>query len=1639
MGVTLTNQATGQVFSSGKSASAASTQTGGKAAESEYRSKNGTVSLTVKPQAEQKKSAEPKQDEAGSVSFWQRVWNTVKGGVKSTAAGLTDASRTLYEAGQSARTARDQETMAEYSSSLERAKRDMSVMLEDNAQSPGTWTDRDIQSQQNIIDDWQRKYDAMAKVTGEQVQEKAAQATAQLADQAQESAQRDISKAEEGLGTVGRLAVDAGVAGTQMLGDAAANIVAPGAGLASMGYRAFGSGAQQARKNGASLAQQLGYGAASAGVELLSEKIFDGLAGIYGGGAADDIVEDVIRKMAGSKNGRRALHVLAGGAGEALEEVISGAISPALESIYDGKNPLSHYSMETVTDVLHDAAVGGILGGVGGATGVVTGRYNPVDGVEATREAPPEAAGTRTAQQLGVDTVQAENAAEVKTDPLAQILFGQEKTATSEVTAERSERDTYTVVNKLKENIDSLSGMKPVAQTSASVVNTVSGTTMAEKARKLFDAIKGVVTRPNFGDVEINGRSVKDDLSHGVGPAKAATIAAVPNVIRDGQQIYFKENWKNRGYDGYVFAAPVTMDGNPVYVAAVVTKTSKNRFYLHEVVDSNGNIIKIDDGESATPTSLAANGDAGAQFSAVQEDQKVGPPTDVTIAQESDYVNPGEGTVGAAAIGFETPGSRSADRTSNLDTGAAAYTMREGEATSRTREEYDALFRYRTQTEEQSMQAANDMLYLMVDGRPVFLMDFDPESYRAITDSLRQAPAWNGVMTDAAMLIKRELMGRSIDGTVSEDVYTEWLNAMREHATETGRGTQAWSKWTRRDNSAGQASELEALDSLKNSNLSQEERTQRFRDIVRFDRSIEAAQTDADLRQIILEIARQRGTLSGLTGKQSRILEGIANASLDGMTFEQLKQFAYSSSAALSNDATQSNAGFKLKTIQMLNMLSSPKTTNKNIAGNTTFYGLDAMTMRGAALLDMALSRVTGTRSVAMESSIFGDRQAREDMVKAIRMSLAEVTMDVDMGDGQNRYQQGGNRTFKAGGTGVLGTNTAVDRFAERVLSTCERNMGYLMTTTDEAYKGMARSTQHGTQKLVDQGKIKNAGADYAKNQADSLAKYRTFQNSGTVATAIQTVHDVLNLVGVWDSGKKLGSGSGAKTVHSFGLGDLVAPFTRVAGNLAAVGVDYSPVNAVKGAVEILDTIRNAAMGGNVDPAKQAKAVSDFARGMSGTAIAYGVMLLAQAGIVKRAEDEDDKDVASLNQSEGMTGTQVNIDAAKRWIEGGDGTWQTGDTLIDMSNLEPINFIVSLGVELADNETNGFLSIFGDVDTYKDTYTSVKNAAGDLPILSGVGDFAKDVLVYKNDPLESGAEMIGKTAISSVTPNAMAALAKGMDDKQRSVYSGDTLTSVLLDTLKSRFPGLRETLPTTVNTLGQEVDNPGTQTQRILNAMFNPLGVNQYNQSGVSQEMERVRKATGETGFYPTTRKPGSLSYTDEDGNVHEVELDYGQKQQFQAACGAVQMSVTADMIGSNLYKNAGSSRQAALLDRCYTYAYQYAKSQVLGDEAADQWVLNAQRSRQDLGISTTDFLYYYEKYSGGVMSSSGYEKTKRMVAAGLTIDQWAGFRDKVDADGNGSVKKEEVTNYIEANFPEGKWSEIFEAYKGSSNWKNPY
>ena len=342
--------------------------------------KRENAELPTVPQVTAEKPAEKR-------GFFSRLVDTIRGGAKGSLASNSNAMSTFYAMGQGGRDAQNREYLAEYSHNLERAKLDMDAMLAENKEKPGSWNERDIQSQQYIIDDWQRKYDAMAKVLDEQVQQKATQASYELADDIQQSSAQDIERAKEGLGGVGRVLVDAGASMTQTALDTAANALlgTPGS-MGAFAMRAFGGGAQQARQDNpnSTLEQQVLYGTASAAKEVFTEKMFNialPFSHAYGGGALDDAVERGIRsavnRFAKTDAGKRvlggALTFGAGAVGEGLEEFIGDWMEWQMPRIYGGD---AASAGETLENSLYDFLVGAASGMMGGVITPATYHYN---------------------------------------------------------------------------------------------------------------------------------------------------------------------------------------------------------------------------------------------------------------------------------------------------------------------------------------------------------------------------------------------------------------------------------------------------------------------------------------------------------------------------------------------------------------------------------------------------------------------------------------------------------------------------------------------------------------------------------------------------------------------------------------------------------------------------------------------------------------------------------------------------------------------------------------------------------------------------------------------------------------------------------------------------------------------------------------------------------------------------------------------------------------------------------------------------------------------------------------------------------------------------------------------------------------
>ncbi|MBO6270163.1 MAG: hypothetical protein J6N19_13625 [Clostridium sp.] len=200
----------------------------------------------------------------------------------------------------------------------------------------------------------------------------------EIAASISDDAQKDLTRAKNGLGNLGQAGVDIATNMIQMGFDAALGVITGGSALIPMYTRSAGSSYAKARGEGASTTEAVLYSAASGGIEVFTEKMADGLAGIYGAGAADVFTERMIRKLTKSDLGRSFLRLVVGAGEEGIEEVVSDLLAPYAETIYDGNSPLSVFQNTfkgtyDPSDLLYDfvigAAVGLVCGGIGAATG----------------------------------------------------------------------------------------------------------------------------------------------------------------------------------------------------------------------------------------------------------------------------------------------------------------------------------------------------------------------------------------------------------------------------------------------------------------------------------------------------------------------------------------------------------------------------------------------------------------------------------------------------------------------------------------------------------------------------------------------------------------------------------------------------------------------------------------------------------------------------------------------------------------------------------------------------------------------------------------------------------------------------------------------------------------------------------------------------------------------------------------------------------------------------------------------------------------------------------------------------------------------------------------------------------------------
>ena len=788
-------------------------------------------------------------------------------------------------------------------------------------------------------------------------------------------------------------------------------------------------------------------------------------------------------------------------------------------------------------------------------------------------------------------------------------------------------------------------------------------------------------------------------------------------------------------------------------------------------------------------------------------------------------------------------------------------------------------------SERQSMSHALDRL----------VNDFEGEKA-----DLPNKEAWSGEDLDTAMgiLYQARQQGKQT-GDYSE--FNRWRKLIQEKGTNAGQMIQAFAKYTR----TPEGILMDAAKTLDGIEMDEARRNAILGDVETQVSALEGI-GEGDLDGLIGLIERNseiRGT-TGLfskktSGRMDWALREVAKSYSDAEAF--LRDVAVSQLRSIAADYLPVSPLEAVKNFRVMGMLSKASTVMRNLVSNNVFDPLETLSNDIGVPLDIALSKLTGQRTTAVDKSWFS-KAKRQGSLEGLLKSYIQVGLDASTENARGRYEGTAGRTFKM--TGNL---------FERLLSTWAKYEGYALNTTDEFQKGGIRAeAQRGIDELKSAGKLDSKALP---TWADETARQRTFQNDGRVARVMTGLRNAGNQLALKDS-----------RGGSFGAGDLMLPFARVPGNLVSQAANYSPMGLVNGMKDVVRTVYQAKKG-QLSPEMQAQAVRNVGRGFTGSVALAGFGALALAGLINVA-GADDKDKEALERAQGKNGTQWNLSATMRWLNGKGTEWRDGDTLVSIGFLEPLNAIMAAGALMADAyREDGALSLR---DIVMSSASATFQAVLDLPAMSSIGSLIDAYTYAEGDTTaEKAADAAisygGSQASSFLLPNFVKGIATGLDDTVRSQYGSGTTLGTARDSILAGLPMFRKDLPASVDGFGRERTNTGNTALNLLNANLLPGQLRTYKQNAVEKELERISGSTGATNIYPGKNAPYTVRHDNQSYSLTPKERDAYQRSRGQAT-----LRLMESLVGAKSYQRASDQGKAEMLADAVSFGEDTAKREML-------------------------------------------------------------------------------------------------------------
>ena len=688
----------------------------------------------------------------------------------------------------------------------------------------------------------------------------------------------------------------------------------------------------------------------------------------------------------------------------------------------------------------------------------------------------------------------------------------------------------------------------------------------------------------------------------------------------------------------------------------------------------------------------------------------------------------------------------------------------------------------------------------------------------------------------------------------------------------------------------------------------------------------------------------------------------------------------------------------KIDEWRYFSMLANVKTHGRNMIGNVAMN----LTQRAKNKVAGAIEGTVAKFNPEMERThtIVPTSKKVKDFAKN---DVKNMDVQTELGMNENKYNpqsrlQSARRTFKSD---VL-ENTLGKMF--------DLNSKLLEVEDNIGLKSMYVKSlgEYITANKIDIDNMTDAQLSKARQHAIKEAQEATFHQASALATALNQMEKKNNIA-------------------KFAL-DSAVPFKKTPINVAKTGVQYSPVGLIKSAVYDVGKLRKGDITVN-------QYIDNVSKGLTGTGIAYLGYVLAEAGILKASGSDDDKK-EKYEEEQGKQSYSIEI----------------GGKTYSLDWLSPVGIPLFIGAEInqqfntskkeknsKSNDDNETLNqIVKSVANIANASANAMNPMSEMSMISGL----TSVLSSYNKENAVGDMIVntGKSYINQFVPTALGQLARTTDDYERTTKSTKTgalekAVDSTINQIKSKIPGLRQTLPTKTDIWGKEVKQSENLPFRAFNNFINPSKVQNVSTDKVDKELNSLYAKTGESSIIP---KAIDKKYTIDGTDYRMTDKEYAKYYQ---KYGETSYNLINELISSKDYKNLTDEQKQKAIENVYSYAKESNKLDYAKDNniiVKESTLYKTMNELKDKGGKQSSYINYMASTSGmtkeseknEVLLNSNYDsKTKSVIYSNGTgkddnlynniknsnidINEYLKYKTQ---DSNGKFSKEKIYNYVNSN-----------------------